>query len=136
MRLSQILAIIWLLTPAIVGTAFLLRNVRWRFVKPFLIATIVGYAVLIAAARIRDFELNAELYELDTNGDGVFTSGEITPEVNKRLVAVASDTGRTLAPFTGLPLSAIWSAVNFAAIALCAKVSTVVKQLCQTNRST
>ncbi len=104
--------------------------------KPFLISTFVGYAVLIAAARIRDFELNVELYELNTNGDGVFTSGEITPEVNKRLVAVASDTGRTFAPITGLPMSAIWSAVNFAAIALCAKITTLVKQGCQTNRST
>ena len=134
MRFSQVLAVIWLLTPFIVGTAFLLRKSRWTFLKPFLISALIGYALIVASARISDVELKARLYELDTNGDGTFTNAEITPEVKRRLEAVSSDTGRTFAPFTGLPMSAIWSAINLGAFALCIRIVNSIKQKCPTGR--
>ncbi|MFT3992348.1 MAG: hypothetical protein QM680_13165 [Luteolibacter sp.] len=104
--------------------------------KPFLISAFIGYALVIASARISEVELKARLYELDTNGDGTFTNEEITPEVNRRLMAVASDTGRTFAPFTGLPMSAIWSAINLGAFALCIRIVNSIKQKSPTRRCT
>ena len=134
MRFSQVLAIIWLLTPIIVGTAFFLRKSRWTFLKPFLISAFIGYTLIVGSARIADVELKSRLYELDTNGDGTFTNEEITPEVERRLMDVASDTGRTFAPFTGLPMSAVWSAIVLGFFALCIKVVNSIKQKCPTGK--
>lgn len=135
MRFSQVIFVIWLFTPLIVGTAFLLRKTRWTFLKPFLISAFIGYALFVASAQISDVELKTRLYELDTNGDGTFTNEEMTPEVYRRLEAVSSDTGRTFAPFTGLPMSAIWAAINLGFFALCIKIVNSIKQKNPTNSS-
>lgn len=128
MRFSQVLAVLWVLLPVVVGTAFLLQKSRWTFIKPFLISTFIGYALFVATARVSDAELKASLYELDTNGDGIFTNEEITPEVGRRMMAVASDTGRTFAPITGLPISAIWSGIVLGLFFLCLKVSNSIQR--------
>ena len=78
----------------------------------------MGYVLAVVGAQVTNRELAARLAELDLDKNGFFTSGETTPEVHRRMLAVANDTGRTLAPFTGLPLSAIWSAVNLGFISL------------------
>jgi hypothetical protein len=132
MRFSQVIAIFWLLTPIIVGVIFYFRKRRWTFLKPFLISAVIGYGLIISSAVVSDVELKARLYELDTNGDGTFTGDEITPEVNRRMMAVSSDTGRAFAPFTGLPMSAIWSALNLGAFSLCVKILNLIKQKCPT----
>ncbi|MBE2205724.1 MAG: hypothetical protein IAE94_15440 [Chthoniobacterales bacterium] len=136
MRTSQIIGIFWLFLPLIVGTIFLLRRKRVSFWMPFLISSLIGYGLILAFAKVSDRELKASLYELDTNGDGVFTGDEITPEVNRRLMAVASDTGRTFAPFTGFPLSAIWTTINLGVLALGFYIFLQIKKKCPTKRST
>ncbi|MEO8206047.1 MAG: hypothetical protein ABI615_07685 [Chthoniobacterales bacterium] len=83
-----------------------------------MISIALGYVLFVAAAQIGDRELKARLYELDTNGDGNFTDSEITPEVEERIRDVSSDTEKVLAPFTGVPLSAVWTSINLGVIFL------------------
>ena len=118
MRLSQVLAIIWLILPLLVGVIFIIRQNRFCFLLPFCISTGLGYILVVTSPQISDKELKNRLYALDTNSDGVFSGDEITPEVKRRLENVSTDTGRTFAPITGIPMSAIWTSINLCIIGL------------------
>lgn len=136
LRFSQILTILWLFLPVAVGIIFQIRTKRFYFWKPFLISSLIGYVLVMASARVRDGELKVKLYELDINKDGVFTGEEITPEVNRRMMAVASDTGRTFAPVTGFPISAIWSVINLGVLAFGYHFICSIKKKVSTSTST
>ena len=109
MKFSTFLIFIWLLAPIIIGIAFLIVKRCFTFWTPLLCSVTVGYFLFVASAISRGYELKDELSELDIDGNGTFTNEEITPEVMKRMSAVSSDTGRSYAPFTALPVSAIWA---------------------------
>jgi hypothetical protein len=136
LRFSQILAILWLFLPVAVGIVFQIRTKRFCFWKPFLVSSLIGYVLIMASARVRDGELKVKLYELDINKDGVFTGEEITPEVNRRMMAVASDTGRTFAPVAGFPISAIWSVINLGVLAFSHHFICSIKKKVSTSTST
>jgi len=137
MYFSQFLMIIWLILPLSLGLIFVLRKTRFAFWKSFAISKVIGYVLIVASAKISDRELNTRLYELDTNGDGVFSGNEMTPEVEKRLRAVARDTGRTFAPFTGLPFSVVWTSINLGVIFLIRAIVLRLKhKISRSERST
>ena len=64
---------------------------------------------LVIAAKITTTNLYDEMNKFDTDGNGFIDNEEITEESKAAVKAVASDTGRALAPFTGLFISPIYS---------------------------
>jgi hypothetical protein len=74
-------------------------------------AVFVYISILLYVVYIEN-KLNVELDIFDLNKDGFFSAHEITPEQEKAMHRVTSDTARNLAPFTG----AIFSVVYFLGI--------------------
>ncbi len=116
MTVSQILSLIWIVLPAVVGISYGIYRGKFRYWIPFLLSTIIGYVLVIGSVQIRESELRQRLREFDLNNDGVFTSSEITSEQREVMRALTNDTGRTFAPFTGIPITAIWAAINLGAL--------------------
>jgi len=76
-----------------------------------LFQVIVFYLSLLILVKIIDFQLEKELYSFDLNGDGMFGGEEITPEQEEAMNHYIWDTGRALAPITGLFFSMIYCPV-------------------------
>lgn len=121
--LSWVVQLLWLVLPL---AAWLANGRLWGRRLPtgllFLGAVLVGYAVLLAAVRCTTWELRDRLHRHDLNGDGVFDEEEETPEMRRAMDALCHDTGRALAPFTGGPITAIWTGSNFGILALCGRL--------------
>ena len=95
----------------------LLRNrLHWLVLWP--LAMVGCYSVLLLGVHLLDSHLEAELYKHDLNGDGSFSGVEITPEMEQAGGRFTNDTGRALAPITGIPISFIWVAVNYIPLGL------------------
>lgn len=72
--------------------------------------TAVGcYILLIAAVQTTEIDLKNRLNRFDLDGDGVFSGEELTPQMHAAMKAVTNDTGRTLAPITGVITCPIYS---------------------------
>ena len=82
------------------------------------IGAVLCYLVLMAGVFATNAHLMAVRDSFDLDGDGVFSGLEITPESEEAMRAVSSDTGRTLAPFTGLFTCPIYSAFWHALLGL------------------
>lgn len=90
----------------------LLRNrIHWLILWP--VAIVGCYCVLLLGVHLLDSHLEAELYKHDLNGDRSFSGAEVTPAMTEAMGRLTNDTGRALAPITGIPLSLIWVAVNY-----------------------
>ncbi|MCH6259463.1 hypothetical protein MLD52_23105 [Puniceicoccaceae bacterium K14] len=88
-------------------------KLRLNPVSIFLCSLVFGYFALVASVWMLDLEIQKELYLHDTNGDGTFSSEEMTPEAKEAMERVVSDTGRQFAPFTGIPITFIWTGIVF-----------------------
>jgi hypothetical protein len=77
------------------------------------IAGIIAYLVLLAAVQAMEFALDVELYKHDLDGDRSFSESEMTEEAKRAMNRVTNDTGRTLAPITGVPITFVWTSINF-----------------------
>jgi hypothetical protein len=66
------------------------------------ISAVGSYLVLISVAQVIQVRVEKNLARYDLDGDGGFSGGEITPEMEKAMEDFANDTGRSLAPLTGL----------------------------------
>lgn len=53
----------------------------------------------------------------------------MTPDAQRAMNAVTSDTGRALAPVTGIPITLIWTTINFIILALIDRVFRAVMSL-------
>ncbi len=73
-----------------------------------------GYMVLLAAVWVLDVQLKEAMDSYDLDGDGGIGGAELTPEAERAIQEWASDTGRTLAPIVGIPLTVIWYGLMFA----------------------
>lgn len=73
---------------------------RWLFA--FIAASAICYLALVVSTRFETLYLEQELEKFDLNGDGWFSPNELTQPARAAMNAVAFDTGRNLAPLTGL----------------------------------
>ena len=89
----------------------LLRNqIHWLFL--WSIAAATCYFFLLLGVQLLDSQLLAELNQHDLDGNGSFSDSEDSPAMRKAMGRVTNDTGRTLAPITGIPFSIFWVGLN------------------------
>ncbi len=84
--------------------------------KWFWISVTVFFAIylfILVGAIYSDLSLQWTLNKFDLNKDGLFTGKEITPEQQKAMANVISDTGRNFSFVTGLFISGIISLLVF-----------------------
>lgn len=96
------------------------RRVHWLLL--FALCCVVGYVVLMFNVAAVNAELLRELDRYDLDGDGGFSDQEMTPDAQRAMNAVTSDTGRALAPVTGIPITLIWTTINFIILTLIDRV--------------
>lgn len=75
----------------------------------FMITSVVCYVILLPSVWLRGIQLRNELAEYDLDGDGNMADEVMTPEMEQAMDNFFSDTGRTLAPITGLFLCPMYS---------------------------
>ncbi|MDK2595523.1 hypothetical protein QNM18_10745 [Pseudoalteromonas sp. P94(2023)] len=99
---SMMILVILCLTPILLYwlNASVLKR-KYRPVWLSAIATFVCYASLLINVSYVDHHLEKELKAFDLNNDGFFSETERTPEQQKAMQRVVSDTGRNFAPITG-----------------------------------
>ena len=114
--LSILLPLAWLVFPATAWFANLFLRKRLHPVVLLIMTGIVTYLLLLVAVWVVDAHLYAEMNKFDLDGDGGIGGVELTPEAERAAQEWASDTGRTFAPFIGLPLSAIWISACFSVL--------------------
>lgn len=110
------LMILWLALPLM---AFAANARRRKPLHAFLLLALTiaaGFALLFAGAWVSEAHLKAEVSRFDLDGDGGIGGSELTADAQKALDEWASDTGRTMVVFTGIPLSALWTGAWFAVL--------------------
>jgi hypothetical protein len=108
---------LWFALPLLAFVANAKRHRRLHPVLLFGLTVSAGCLLLFAGAEVTDMRLTAEMKRFDLDGDGGFGGAELTPDAQKAIDAWASDAGRTMVIFTGIPVSAIWAGVCFAILA-------------------
>ena len=73
-----------------------------------LLAGLCLYVSLMITVLVTAYMLKSELNSFDLDGDGSFSGIEVTPAQREVMFKVISDTGRNLAPVTGLVYSTIF----------------------------
>ena len=114
MIVARVLQVVYAATPLIcwrLNACLGKRRVHWALL--FVIAGITGYFVLLAAVQAMELALDVELYKHDLDGDRSFSESEMTEEAKRAMNRVTNDTGRTLAPITGVPITFVWTFINF-----------------------
>lgn len=108
---STILAILMLILP-IVSAVRLVVQRRDKVGQWLLWTGIVSgvcYVLLMLSVQATEIHLKNKLNRFDLDGDGGFSGVEITFEMQTAMENVTNDTGRTLAPITGLFTCPIYS---------------------------
>ena len=104
-------AILWFVNQFIFKNGF-----QWLLL--FVLATMTCYGLLLLSVRLLDSHLEAELYKHDLNGDRAFSGAENTAAMRNAMERLTNDTGRALAPVTGVPISLIWVTLNYIPLGL------------------
>lgn len=84
---------------------------KYSLFKLLFINCVLIYLLYNAQALIKEHYYDLELSKFDLNGDGMFTGAEITVEQEKAMYNVIADTGRTLAPITGIIIAFFYNGV-------------------------
>lgn len=106
------MAEILMLALPLASSIFLILRRSSRPGKWLLSAGIVAaccYLLLMLSVHTKEIFLKNKLAEFDLDGNGVFTSAEITPQIEQAMKDVTNDTGRTLAPISGLITCPLYS---------------------------
>ncbi|WP_168567296.1 hypothetical protein [Crateriforma spongiae] len=114
---GTMLAYLSVAAPAI---AYLVRrHLLRRGAEPlvFILGCIACYGLLLLSLPFTEAAIEADMYSFDLNGDGIFDDSEMTPEAKAAMRRWSSDVGRNFAPFTGLFICPIWSAMVYAVFA-------------------
>lgn len=108
---STILAILILALPIVSAVRLVVqrRDKMGQWLLWTGIASVVCYVLLMLSVQASEIHLENKLNQFDLDGDGGFSGAEITPAMEKAMDDVTSDTGRTLAPITGLITCPIYS---------------------------
>lgn len=112
--LSMSLLILWVTLPVITWALNLCLEKRMHPLQLYFFTMIAGYFLLLSTVWAVDAQLTAEMNSFDLDGDGGIGGAELTPEAERAMEEWASDTGRSFAPITGIPLTAIWYTILFA----------------------
>jgi len=105
--ISGALTIVFLIIP-IYSAVRLIRkkdNSLWGWTRWFLLSSAIGYFLLLASAKFTDMHFEHRLNKYDLDGDGMFSGSEVTPQMEDAMSDLTNDTGRSLAPITGLIIS-------------------------------
>ena len=86
--------------------------------KIAVLSSILTYIIIVIFAIYLKFKFKAELGVFDLNKDGFFNDNEINEEQQKAMKNVISDTGRNLAPFTGILFSILYYVILLPALLL------------------
>lgn len=114
MVVARALQVVYAATPLIcwcLNACLGKRRIHWAIL--FVIAGITGYFVLLTAVQSMELALDAELYKHDLDRDRSFSEDEMTIEAKRAMNRVTNDTGRSLAPITGIPITFVWTSLNF-----------------------
>lgn len=122
---------LWLGLPLMMWLMRLLgkRQIHGMFL--FAISVLLGYFLFVGCAWAADVVLEQRMNRFDIDGDGGIGGDELTPEAQAAMEDWASDTGRSLAIFTGLPVTMFWAAGCL--IPLCAVEWLVRRVMSQRN---
>lgn len=107
-----------LILPA-AGVAFVLwwwRNVsalRPTVLRTAIIYLATLYVLFVGSAELYGMCLDHKVSTFDLNGDGLFSATEATPEYLKYSALLTNDTGRNLAPITGVAYSLVCAALFY-----------------------
>lgn len=108
---STALMIVFLVVPLVSAIRLTVKRVvslrRWG--TWFLFSALGCYLLLLTSVKLTDLHLDARLKKYDLDGDGSYSGAEVTPQMEEAMAEWASDTGRSLAPITGLIVSPIYS---------------------------
>lgn len=96
--------------PLLSYVANFLLHERIRPIPLYFLVAFIGYVFIVSAAWASDVYHTERMNSFE---------GQNTPEARAAREDWASDTGRTMAPVTGVPLSAIWTGLNFVVLYLC-----------------
>ena len=107
--LSFVAFFVWLSLPLIVSLYSLTVKRTTHRLLTFILAMLAGYCVLLLSVHLRELELVAEVKRHEA-------SGQWSMEAHQASENLANDTGRRLAPFTGIPFTFIWYTVVIALI--------------------
>lgn len=78
------------------------------WIRGFLIWSVACYCLLLVSVRFADMYFEHRLDKYDLDGDGMFSGAEVTPGMQAAMSDLTNDTGRSLAPITGLIASPIY----------------------------
>lgn len=110
--LPNVLLLLWVALPLF---AFPIARGKSRKAQA-LVMTITmgaGYILLVVAAGTGGEIAHAAMMRHDLNGDGIVSGAERSQEAEGAIREWASDTGVTMAPIVGLPLTVIWYSILF-----------------------
>jgi len=85
------------------------KSVFWRAVVVFLSV----YALIVGMAAYQDIWIQCEVNRLDINDDGLFSSSEMTPEVQELLRMQTSDVGRNFSFVSGWVVAFVLAAMVY-----------------------
>jgi hypothetical protein len=85
------------------------KSVFWRAVVVFLSV----YALIVGRAAYEDIWIQCEVNRLDLNHDGLFSSSEMTPEVQELLRMQTSDVGRNFSFVSGWVVAFVLAAMVY-----------------------
>lgn len=103
----------WLVLPPLALAVNATRRAQLHPLLLFAITVTIGFVLLVASAWASDRSLKAEMDRFDLDGDGGIGGTELTPDAQHAMDAWASDTGRTMVIFTGVPVTASWAGFWF-----------------------
>ena len=109
---GRILEILMLALP-IGSSVWLMVRRRTKVGQWLLWAALVSaacYVLLMLSVQAKDIHLKNTLARYDLDGDGMFSGEELTMEMERAMYDVTNDTGRALAPITGLITCPFYSA--------------------------
>ncbi len=118
--ISGALLVLFLILP-ICTAVRLIRKKNNSFIgwlRWFFISSAVCYFLIIASVRFTDWDFEHRLNKFDLDGDGMFSGSELTPQMESAMADLTNDTGRSLAPITGLITSPIYCGIWYSLIGI------------------
>lgn len=100
-------------------TPFLMILIHSKFLSKvpawvvFTLSVLLFWGLVQFNVFIIEWHINQQLEQLDLNHNTFFDKNEITPEVEKLLNQLTHDTGRALAPITGMIASLVYNGLIF-----------------------
>lgn len=124
MNESIINGIVWFVVFMCFIMPFICCFIRYIFVPRTSLWLVMFISIIICWLLVQfnvfivSWHLDCQLSQFDLDGNDFFTPDEMTAEVEELLLRKSNDTGRALAPITGMVVSIIYNAFLFFIFAL------------------